>query len=76
MTIHGKVTISIRANVDPAGHVTSARIESTGSRYFANLTVKAVEQWSFEPREAASEWLLQFELTPSGTTVHPSRVSH
>jgi TonB family protein len=75
-TIRGKVKIDVRASVDPAGRVTNAAVESQNSRYFANLTVKAVEQWSFEPREAASEWLLQFELTPSGTTVHPSRVSH
>ena len=79
MTIHGKVTISIRANVDPAGHVTSARIESTGSRYFANLTLQAAEQWEFEPlkvagQAAASEWLLRFEITSQKTDVHPSRV--
>ena len=74
-TIRGKVKIEVRASVDPAGHVTKAAVESQNSRYFANLTVKAVEQWTFAPQQAAGEWLLRFELTTSGTTVHPSKVA-
>jgi TonB family protein len=79
-TIHGKVTIGVRASVDATGHVTSARLDSGGSRYFANLALQAVEQWAFEPvkvegQDAASEWLLRFEITGQGTEVYPSRVA-
>jgi hypothetical protein len=74
-SIRGKVTINVRARVDPAGHVTSARIESQNSRYFANLTLKAAEQWVFEGLAAGSEWRLRFEFTAKGTEVHLSRTA-
>ena len=61
--------------MDPAGHVTNAAVESQNSRYFANLTLKAAQQWTFQPQEAAGDWLLRFELTPSATTVHSSKVA-
>jgi outer membrane biosynthesis protein TonB len=53
--------------------VTAARVESQNSRYFANLALQAARQWSFEP--GPGEWLLRFEFTPAGTTVHPSPVA-
>lgn len=71
-TIHGKVTVHVRASVDSSGHVTSARLESRGSRYLSNLTLEAARQWVFEP--AAGEWLLRFEITSKGTAVQTSRV--
>jgi TonB family protein len=72
-TIRGRVQVAVRASVDPAGHVTAARVESQNSRYFANLALQAARQWSFEP--GPGEWLLRFEFTPAGTTVHPSPVA-
>jgi TonB family protein len=72
-TIRGRVTINVRASVDASGHVTSARLESGNSRYFANLTLEAARQWVFEP--TASEWLLRFDITSAGTVVQPSRVA-
>jgi TonB family protein len=72
-TIHGKVRVHVRASVDSSGHVTSARLESRGSRYLSNLTLEAARQWVFEP--AAGEWLLRFEITSKGTVVQTSRVS-
>jgi outer membrane biosynthesis protein TonB len=60
--------------VDASGRVTGAQVESQNSRYFANLTLQAARQWSFES-DAAGEWLLRFEFTTQGTTVHPSRVA-
>jgi hypothetical protein len=79
-TIRGKVTITVRASVDPSGHVASAGLEPGPSRYIANLTLQAARQWIFEPakaggRDVASEWLLQFEITRQGTVVSPSRVA-
>jgi TonB family protein len=78
-TIRGKVTIGVRASVDPSGHVTDAKLESGRSRYLADLTLQAARQWVFKPGNdgaGASEWLLRFELTRTGTVVQPSRVSH
>jgi serine/threonine-protein kinase len=79
-TIRGKVTIHVRAKVDPSGHVTSAGVESGSSRYLTNLTLQAARQWVFEPaksggRDVASEWALEFEITSRETVVSPSRVA-
>lgn len=73
-TIRGTVRIHVRASVDASGRVSDAQVESQNSRYFANLTLQAARQWSFEA-DAAGEWLLRFEFTTKGTTVHPARVA-
>ena len=72
-TIRGKVQIRVLASVDPTGHVTGAKVLSENSRYFANLTVKAVEKWGFVARDAASEWMLRFEFTNKGTDMRVSK---
>jgi serine/threonine protein kinase len=72
-TIRGKVKIQVRAVVDGAGHVTDANVESQNSQYFAKLSLQAARQWEFAP--AAGDWVLRFEFTPAGITVHPSRVA-
>lgn len=72
-TIRGMVKVQIRTSVDASGHVTGAQVESQNSRYFANLALEASRRWDFEA--VPCEWLLQFEFTPAGTTVHPSRVA-
>jgi TonB family protein len=71
-TIRGKVRVSVRANVDSAGHVSDATVLSQNSRYFANLALEAARQWEFTA--SPGDWLLRFEFTSEGTTVHPSRV--
>jgi TonB family protein len=72
-TIHGMVKIQVRATVDSTGHVADARVESQNSRYFAKLALEAARQWDFAA--APSDWLLRFEFTTSGTTVHPLRLA-
>jgi TonB family protein len=72
-TIHGMVKIHVRASVDAAGHVTDARVESQNSRYFAKLALEAARQWDFAG--GSGDWLLRFEFTPAGATVHPSRLA-
>jgi TonB family protein len=72
-TIRGMVKIQVRATVDAAGHVTDAKVESENSRYFAKLAIEAARQWDFAA--VPSDWLLRFEFTTAGTTVHPSRVA-
>jgi hypothetical protein len=48
-------------------------VESQNSRYFAKLALEAARQWDFAA--APSDWLLRFEFTTSGTTVHPLRLA-
>jgi TonB family protein len=80
-TIQGKVEVSIRVNVDPAGAVSDASIESRGrSRYFANLALQAAKSWKFTPAQqngqpTSSVWLLHFEFRQSGVGVTPTEQS-
>jgi eukaryotic-like serine/threonine-protein kinase len=74
-TIHGKVLVTVRAQVDPAGTVTAAELDSpTPSKYFGDIAVKAARRWQFQSPEAdgrslPSEWLLRFEFWPDDTKV-------
>ena len=71
-TIHGSVHVIVKAQVDPAGNVINADLDSPGpSRYFAGLAEKAARQWQFSGAEAGghgipSAWLIRFEFTSSG----------
>ena len=72
-TIRGKVLVTVRAHVDPAGTVSSADLESPGpSKYFGDLAMQAARRWQFQSPEAdgqslPSEWLLRFEFWPDDT---------
>jgi len=71
-SIHGKVDISVRVEVDPAGDVAKATVESGGpSRYFSGLAVKAARQWKFAPADGPRVRTLKFEFTRAGTKVAP-----
>jgi len=75
-SIQGKVALSVKAQVDPQGNVTDVEIDSPGpSKYFADLTLKAVRQWKFAPTKAASEWILRFQIRRAETNVVPERVA-
>jgi TonB family protein len=75
-TIHGKILVRLKVGVDSAGDVTTAKFDFHGpSRYFARLALEAAEQWKFTPPQigghlTASEWLVSFEFTRSGTAAH------
>jgi hypothetical protein len=71
-TIRGAVKIDVRATVDTAGHVNAATVERQNSKYFAKLALEAAHHWEFAP--VPGDWLLRFEFTTSGTTVHSSRL--
>jgi len=76
-TIQGKVRVSIKVRVDPAGSVSEAELDSAGpSAFFADLALQAAKKWAFTPPEvngksAASEWQLRFEFTQKDTKVVP-----
>jgi TonB family protein len=80
-TIHGKVRVSIKVHVDPAGGVSAAEFDSPGpSLFFADLALKAARKWAFTPPEVngksvASEWQLRFEFTQSDTRVIPAQTA-
>ncbi len=80
-TIQGKVRVSVRVQVNPSGTVDAADLDMpAGSKYFSDQAIKAAKRWQFSAPEVdghsvASEWLLHFEFTPSGTTVRPTQVS-
>lgn len=76
-TISGTIKITVRVEVDPSGKVTAAKLTSPGpSKYFANLVLRAAQQWEFSPSDvggqpAASAWQLHFRLRKSSIQVEP-----
>jgi TonB family protein len=71
-TIHGTFHVMVKVQVDAAGNVVNAELDSAGpSKYFAGLAEKAARQWQFSGAEAAghgipSTWLIRFEFTSAG----------
>jgi len=75
-TITGKVKTSIKVQVDAAGNVSGAQIDSQGSSlYFAGLALGAARKWQFAPAEgdSAREWILSFEFTRERTRINAAR---
>lgn len=79
-TITGTIRILVRVNVNAAGSVTNATLDSPGpSRYFSGLAEQAARQWEFSSPEVdgrgiPSEWLIRFEFTRAGAHAFPSQV--
>ena len=79
-TVQGKLKVRIKVTVDSSGNVVLAKFDSRGpSKYFAERTLEAARQWKFNPphvdgRGVPSEWILRFEFTRSGATVHPAQI--
>jgi serine/threonine protein kinase len=71
-TIHGTFHVVVKVQVDAAGNVVGAELNSPGpSKYFAGLSEKAARQWQFSGAEAAghgipSVWLIRFDFASSG----------
>lgn len=80
-TIHGTVRVVVKVQVDAAGNVSEAELDSPGpSRYFADLAEKAARQWQFAGAEkdghgVPSEWRIRFEFTQSGVRAFPQQTS-
>lgn len=78
-TIHGKVRVTVRVHVDPAGNVASAELDSPApSAFFGDLALKAARRWEFQSPEAdghsvSSDWILRFEFTQTDTQVFPKQ---
>lgn len=75
-TITGTIKITVRAEVDPSGKVTGARLKTAGpSKYFAGLALKAAQAWEFSPQPTASTWLIQFRFKRSGVQASAERAT-
>lgn len=71
-TIQGRIYVTVRVLVDPAGDVTAALMEKPGpSKYFARLADNAAREWKFAPSEEDGDrvWLLSFRFTRDDVTV-------
>jgi TonB family protein len=76
-TIHGKIKVRVKVDVDSSGNVAGAKFVTVGpSKYFSRLAMEAARQWKFKPPTAKgqpsrSEWTLLFEFTRGGTEAVP-----
>lgn len=74
-SIRGRVGVRILVEVNPAGEVVAARIDSRGpSRYFAERALDAAQRWTFQPSNVSREWMLRFEFTRNAIRAGSERV--
>jgi len=76
-TIQGTVKVGVRVQVNAAGDVTDASLDSPGpSKYFANLAMAAARGWKFSPAAGSDsgnrEWTLRFLFTQDGAKATPA----
>jgi serine/threonine-protein kinase len=67
--IQGRIYVTVRVLVDPAGNVTGALLDNPGSsKYFARLADNAAREWQFAEADNQSPrvWLLRFEFSRDG----------
>lgn len=77
-TIQGKIKVRVKVEVDAAGNVAKAKLESAGpSRYFSRVALEAAREWRFAPVQAgesgAREWKLQFAFSRAKTEASAMR---
>jgi TonB family protein len=77
-TIQGTIKVRVRVDVDAAGNVEKAKLESAGpSKYFSRVAMEAAREWKFAPARAdesgAREWKLQFAFSRAKTGVSAVR---
>jgi len=74
-TIQGRIKVRVKVEVDAAGKVADATLESAGpSKYFSRIALEAAQGWKFSPAQAgepgaARKWKLQFTFSRTGTEV-------
>ena len=78
-TIQGTVRVVVLVQVDSAGNVSSAELETpSSSKYFAERALEAARQWQFASPVAnghslASQWVIRFEITQAGAKAFPAQ---
>jgi len=79
-TIQGTVKIRVTVRVDSAGKVVDAKLDTPHvSRYFSSAALQAAHRWRFHPprvegRAVASSWVLEFDLSRTGTALHSREI--
>ena len=71
-TIQGTIKVRVRVEVDAAGNVAEAKLESAGpSQYFSRLALETARAWKFSPLQSGESgdraWKLQFAYTRAKT---------
>ena len=71
-TIHGRIKVRVKVNVDADGNVTSASLKDVGpSKYFARVAEEAAKRWKFTPahegQAEARSWTVLFVFSRAGT---------
>jgi TonB family protein len=72
-TVKGMIRVLVKVDVDAAGNVTQARLQSAGpSKYFARLALEAARDWKFKPvlangQAVPSEWVVRFGFSRRAT---------
>jgi TonB family protein len=77
-TIQGTIKVRVRVDVDAAGNVVKAKLESAGpSKYFSRVAMEAAREWKFDPagrgESDTREWKLQFAFSRAKTGVSATR---
>jgi TonB family protein len=78
-SIQGTIKVRVRVEVDAAGNVVGAKLESAGpSQYFSRVALQAARGWKFTPAPAGESddraWKLQFSYTRAKTVASALRV--
>lgn len=76
-SIHGKVRVKLKVEVDSSGNVVDSSFVSRGpSNYFARVAEDAARRWKFEPSSTeARDWDIEFDFRRGGTQVR-SKPAH
>jgi TonB family protein len=80
-TIQGKIKVRVKVEVDAAGNVAAATLESAGpSKYFSRIALEAARDWKFSPAQAgeqdgAREWKVQFAFSKNRTEASEVRTA-
>ena len=77
-TIQGKVKVRVKVEVDAAGNVAKAWLESAGpSKYFSRAALEAAQGWKFSPAHSdepgTREWTLHFAFSRAKAEVSAVR---
>jgi TonB family protein len=64
-TIHGTIVVRVKVQVDAAGNVQQAKIESGRvSKYFSRIALEAAHEWKFSPAQSNEpvdrQWIVKF----------------
>ena len=80
-TIHGKIVVRVKVNVDASGNVQQAKIESgRASRYFSRIALAAARDWKFAPAQTGEtgerDWKVQFGFSRAKTEASAVRAKN